>query len=118
MHVRVLFALACVGRQNAVIASARGLEVLIQNAQRVERGGKKPRLGRELVGPREPEQREGVSVEIALRVVDGAVGMNGEDPTVAAVAPMIAVDQPVRGLERASPCLQAASRASAACEKT
>ena len=30
----------------------------------------------------------------------GAVGMNGEDPAVAAIAAMIAVDQSMRGLER------------------
>ena len=100
MHVRVLFAFAGVGRQNAVIASGRRLEVLIENAQRIERGGKKSRLGRELVSPRKPEQREGVSVKIALRVVDGAVGMNGKDPPLVAVDPVIAVDEPVRRFER------------------
>ena len=97
MHVWVLFALARVSRQNAVIAAGRRLEVLVENAQRVEGGGKKSWLGRELVRPGEPEQREGMSVKIALRVMDGAVGMNGKDPAVAAVDPVIAVDEPVRG---------------------
>ena len=87
MHVRVLFASARVGRQNAVVAAGRRLEVLIENAQCVERGGEKPRLGRELVSPGEPEQREGVRVKIALRVVDGAVGMNGKDPAWPPSAP-------------------------------
>ena len=97
MHVRVLFALAGVTRQNAVIASGRQLEVLIENAQCVEGDGKKPWLGRELVSPREAEQSKGMGVKIALRVVDGAVGMNGKYPPVVAVDPVIAVDQPVRG---------------------
>ena len=100
MHVRVLFALSRVGRQDAVIASGRRLEVLIENAQCVEGGGEKPRLGRELVSPCEAEQREGMRVKITLRVMHGAVGMNGKDPAVAAIGAMIAVDEPVRGFER------------------
>ncbi len=107
MHVRVLLALSRVGGQNAVIASGRRLEALIENPQCGECCGKEPRLGRELVGPGESEQSEGVGVEIALRVMNGAVGMNGKDPAVVAVAPMIAVDQPVRGFERDRRALRA-----------
>ena len=75
MHMRVLFAFAGVARQDAVIASGRRLEVLIENAQCVEGDGKKPWLRRELVSPCEAEQSEGMSVKIALCVVDGAIGI-------------------------------------------
>ena len=100
MHVRVLLARAGVGGQDAVIAAGRRREVLIEDAQRRERGREKPRLRRELVSPGEPEQREGVGIEIALGVADGAVRVDGKDPARRTVGPMIAIDEPMGRLER------------------
>ena len=100
MHVRVLLAAAGVGGQDAVIAAGRRREVLIEDAQRRERGREKPRLRRELVSPGEPEQRESVGIEIALGVADGAVRVDGKDPARRTVGPMIAIDEPVGRLER------------------